>query len=90
MVKEMEKFIISNASVIDGKLEVHPFMKADSKENAIVKAQDNIAEDFGYSSWEEYLSKMDPEIKERDGISYLYTIYDCNCGHEEMYRIEKA
>ncbi len=86
----MGKYIISNASVIDGKLEVHPVIKADSREDAIEKAQENIAEDFGYSSWEEYLSKMDPEIKEKDGISYLHSIYGCNCGHEEMYRIEEA
>jgi len=86
----MGKYIISNASVIDGKLEVHSVMKADSKEDAIEKAQDNIAEDFGYSSWKEYLSKEDPEVKEKDGISYLYSIYGSNGGHEEMYRIEKA
>ena len=41
------KYIISSASVIDGTLEVHSVMEADTREEAIEKAQDNIAEDFG-------------------------------------------
>ena len=65
-------------------------MEADTREEAIEKAQDNIAEDFGYSSWRDYLSHMDPKITEKEKISYSYTIYDCNAGHEEMYRIEAA
>ncbi len=84
------KYVISSASVIDGKLEMHSVMYADSREEAIEKAQDNIAEDYGYASWNDYLSHMDPEITEKERISYRYTIYDCNCGHEEMYLVEEV
>ncbi len=84
------KYVISNASVIDKKLEVHPVITSLSKKDAIIKAQDSIAEDFGYSSWDEYLMHMDPRITEKESLSYQYSIYDCNCGHEEMYLIEKA
>lgn len=86
----MSKFIISSASVLEGKLEVHPVFTANSREDAITKAQDNIAQDFGYDSWEEYLAKMDPAITEDEIHDYRYTIYDCNCGHEEMYSIEQV
>ena len=78
-------WIITSASVIDEKLQCNQTMAEDVYENAIEKAQDNIAEDFGYGSWKEYLSERDPEIKEESGV---YSIYDDNCGHEECYCIE--
>ena len=77
--------IISNATEMDGKLTCNAVMLVDEYEKAIEKAQDNIAEDFGYDSWEEYLDKMDPEITEEFG---RYMIRDENCGHEECYLIE--
>lgn len=79
-------YIISSASVIDGKLECNGILIRDNYEDAIITAQNSIVEDFGYNNWNEYLSKRDPEITEENGI---YTIYDDNCGHEESYRIEK-
>ena len=79
-------YIISSASVIDGKLECNGILIRDNYEDAIITVQNSIAEDFGYSDWNEYLSKHDPEITEENGI---YTIYDDYCGHEECYKIEK-
>lgn len=79
-------YIISSASVIDGKLECNGILIRDNYEDAIITVQDSITEDFGYNNWNEYLSKRDPEITEENGI---YTIHDDNCGHEESYRIEK-
>ncbi len=78
-------YIISSSSVRDGELEVHPVMIEDTKEEAIEKAQDTIAEVFGYCSWEEYLNHMDPAISEKSG---KYSIYDCSCGHMEMCLVE--
>lgn len=86
----MDKYIISSASVIDGQLELHSVMHASSRKDAIEKAQDELAEDFGYASWNEYLEHMDPKVTEKDGISYRYSLYDSNCGHEEMYMIEEV
>lgn len=88
---EMKEYIVSSASVIDGKLEVHSVYKSEDKEKAIEWAQNNIAEDFGYESWTEYLSHMDPKIQEigSDIRHYQYSIYD-DCGsHEEMYLVEE-
>ena len=87
----MKEYIISSASIIDGKLEVHSVYKSEAKEEAIEWAQNNIAEDFGYESWTEYLNHMDPQIKEVDsGVRhYQYSIYDGCCGHEEMYLVEE-
>ncbi len=81
-----EIFVVSSASEIEGKLECHGVLLRDSYKDAIITAQDSIADDFGYCDWESYLSKRDPEIIEENGI---YSIYDENCGHEESYRIEK-
>ena len=80
-------FVISSASKLDGMLECHEILIRETYEDAIVSAQDSIANDFGYNSWEDYLSHRDPEITERNGV---YTIHDDNCGHEEYYRIEKS
>lgn len=80
-------YIISSASVIDGKLECKGILTRDNYEDAIITVQDSIAYDFGYSDWNEYLSKCDPEITEKNGI---YTIHDDNRGHEESYIIEKC
>ncbi len=79
-------YIISSASVIEGKLQCNGILIRETYAGAIITAQNSIAEDFGYYSWNEYLSKRDPEITEKNGI---YTIYDDNCGHEECYKIEK-
>lgn len=81
----MKVFIISSASYENGKLSCHQIMTSESYEKAIELAQDNIAEDFGYDNWDEYLMHMDPEIIETDST---YSIYDCNCDHEESYMIE--
>ena len=80
-------YIISSASVIEGKLQCNGILIRETYEDAIITAQNSIAEDFGYYDWSEYLSKREPEITEQNGI---YTIYDDNCGHEECYRIEKC
>ncbi len=87
----MKEYIVSSASVIDGKLEVHSVYKSEDKEKAIEWAQDNIAEDFGYESWTEYLNHMDPKIEEADSNirHYQYSIYDNGGGHEEMYLVEE-
>ena len=79
-------YIISSASVIDGKLQCNGILVRETYEEAIITVRNSIAEDFGYSDWNDYLSNMDPEITENNGI---YTIYDDNCGHEECYKIEK-
>ena len=79
-------YIISSSSVVDGKLQCNGILTAETYEDAIIKTQNSIADDFGYDSWEEYLAHMDPEITEKHGV---YTIYDDNCGHEECYKIEK-
>ena len=78
-------FVISNATELEGKLTCNSVFVADEYEEAIEIAQNNIAEDFGYDSWEEYLGEMDPEITEESG---KYMIRDENCGHEECYLIE--
>ena len=78
-------YVISSASVIDGQLEVHSILTSGTYTEAIEKAQDSIAQDFGYDSWNDYLSHMDPKLTEKHGT---YTIYDNNCGHEESYHIE--
>ncbi len=83
------KFIISNASVVDGKLTCYPVMVTDTFQKAVEYAQNNIAEDFGYDSWEEYLGEMDPEITEPTNPGFKgYMIRDNNCDHEECYLIE--
>jgi hypothetical protein len=79
-------FVISSATEMDGKLICNAVMVENEYEKAIEKAQDNIAEDFGYDLWEEYLDKMDPEITEESG---RYTIRDENCGHKECYLVER-
>ena len=79
-------YIISNASVIDGKLEHNKILVRDNYEDAIIIVQNSIACDFGYEDWNEYLSKCSPEITEKYGV---YTIYNDNCGHKESYKIEK-
>lgn len=82
-----EIYVISSASEIEGKLECHGVLLRDSYKDAIITAQNSIAEDFGYPDWKSYLSERDPEIIEKNGV---YSIYDDNCdGHEECYRIEK-
>ena len=91
-------FIISSASVEDGKLEVHSVIRVDyegkhSLQDAINIAKKNIAEDFGYESWTDYNVKRNPiiiEIGHPDSHYYQYTIYDDNCGHQEMYRVEEV
>ena len=77
-------YIISSASVIKGKLTCNRILIRETYEDAIITAQDSIAEDFGYYDWNDYLSKRDPEITEKNGT---YAIYDNNCGHEECYKI---
>ena len=79
-------YIISSASVCDGKIQVNETLSSETYEDAIIKAQDSIAYDFGYDSWDDYLSHMDPAIEEKNGV---YTIHDGNCEHEESYRIER-
>lgn len=81
-----EIYVISCASEVDGKLESHGVFLCDSYEDAILTVQDSIADDFGYCDRESYLSKRNPEIIEGNGV---YSIYDENCGHEEIYRVEK-
>lgn len=78
-------YIVTSASVIDGGLRCNGFFARETYEEAIMVAQDSIAADFGYDSWNEYLTRRDPEITEKNGV---YTIYDDNCGHEESYKIE--
>ena len=79
-------YIISSASEIEAKLQCNGILIRETYEDAIITAQNSIAADFGYYDWNEYLSKRDPEITEKNGI---YTIYDDNCGHEECYKVEK-
>ncbi len=80
-------FVVSSASICDGVFECHGIFVRGSYEEAILTAQNSIVDDFGYESWDDYLSHMDPEIIEKNGV---YTIHDNNCGHEEYYRIEKV
>ncbi len=79
-------YIISSASVIDGKLQCNGIFVKETYEDAVIVVQNSIADDFGYLDWDDYLSKRDPEITEENEE---YTIYDENCGHEECYKIEK-
>ena len=79
-------YIISSASVIKGKLTCNRILIRETYEDAIITAQDSIAEDFGYYDWNDYLSKRDPEITEENGI---YTISDNDRDHKEYYKIER-
>ena len=49
-------YIISSASEIDGKLQCNGILIRENREDAIITAQNSIAEDFGYYDWNEYLS----------------------------------
>ena len=81
-------YVISHASKIDGELQCEGALIRDTYEDAIIAAQNSIAEVFGYTDWNDYLSINDPEITEENGV---YTIYDDDgCGHEEYYRIERC
>lgn len=81
-------YVISRASKINGEFQCEGVLIRDTYEDAIIAAQNSIAEDFDYVDWNDYLSINDPGITEEDGI---YTIYDDNgLGHEEYYRIERC
>lgn len=78
--------IVSATSLCDKTMTANAPMYADSLTEAIETVQDNMAEDFGYSNWIEYLQNMDPIIQEnKSGV--LYYIYDSSDAHEETYSI---
>ena len=84
----MNKFyVISGASVVNGKLQCKQILTSETYPEAVCKAQDLIAGDFGYSSWAEYLSNRDPGVTE-EGDNYA--ISDDGGQHKECYRVEPA
>ena len=70
----------------DGVFEMHGVLLRDSYGDAILTVQNSIMDDFGYESWEDFISCMNPDITEKNGV---YAIHAENCGHEEYYKIEK-
>ena len=88
-VMSNDVYIISNASLVNFELGCRTIW-ADTYQKAITLVQDSIAQDFGFTSWEEYLSFQDPAITEEHEEYEVYTIFDSNSeGHQEYYRIEK-
>ena len=86
------KYVIVNGNRHDSfSLGVYLCGEFDDLEEAKRSCQTNIAEDYGYSSFEEFEDDIDFYDSENELYNQVYEIgYDDFDGHEEIYKVYKV